>query len=106
MPGTRTRSFLRQNIVPLALASLLVICGTNTQAGSPVTEQTSLELILRQLDTIDRISRSSAALPIEDGARYTFDYSRFTAEIELIREGIKAQRSPTPATINLVQRPH
>ena len=42
----------------------------------------------------------------EDGARYAFDYSRFTAEIELIREGIKAQRSPTPATINLVQRAH
>lgn len=97
MPAPRTHSFLRENIVPLALASLLIICGTNTQAGSAVTEQTSLELILRQLDAIDRIARSSAALPIEDGARYAFDYPRFTAEIELIRDGIKAYQSPARA---------
>jgi RAQPRD family integrative conjugative element protein len=95
MFATQPSSHITQNQVPFLLALALVLCGTNSQADSPISEQTNLTLILRQLDTIDRITHSSAALPTEDNARYSFDYPRLTAEIELIRQGIKAYQSPT-----------
>jgi RAQPRD family integrative conjugative element protein len=74
-----------------------LLCGIETHADSAVTEQTSLELILRQLDTIDRIAQSSSALPLEDSARYFFDYQRLTTDLDLIRQGIKAYQSPSRA---------
>ncbi|WP_095101695.1 RAQPRD family integrative conjugative element protein [Pseudomonas sp. Irchel 3A5] len=86
---------ISHHLAPLMLA--LLFCFSNTQANSPISEQTNLSLILRQLNTIDRITRSSESLPVEDGSRYTFDYPRLSAEIELIRQGIKAYQSPTRA---------
>ncbi len=86
---------ISQHLAPLMLA--LLFCGTKAQASPPISEQTNLNLILRQLDTIDRITRSSESLPAEDGSRYTFDYPRLRAEIELIRQGIKAYQSPARA---------
>ncbi|MCV4286446.1 RAQPRD family integrative conjugative element protein [Pseudomonas capsici] len=75
----------------------MLLCGINTQADSPTSEATNLHLILRQLDTIERIARTSQALPPPEDARYSFDYPRFIAEIELIRQGIKAYQTPTRA---------
>ncbi|WP_349970769.1 RAQPRD family integrative conjugative element protein [Pseudomonas caspiana] len=86
-----------QHRTPFILALALFLCALNTLADSSVTEQTNLNLILRQLDTIDRITRSSESLPAEDGSRYTVDYPRLTEEIELIRQGIKAYQSPARA---------
>jgi RAQPRD family integrative conjugative element protein len=90
-------AFSHQQLTPFILALALFLCALNTHADSSVTEQTNLNLILRQLDTIDRITRSSESLPVEDGSRYTFDYPRLSAEIELIRQGIKAYQSPARA---------
>ena len=86
-----------QYLSALFLASALLFESSISQANSPTSEQTNLNLILRQLDTIDRITRSSESLPPEDGSRYTFDYPRLSAEIELIRQGIKAYQSPARA---------
>jgi RAQPRD family integrative conjugative element protein len=86
-----------QHVLPFAMALVLILCCINTQADSPVSESTNLELILRQLDAIDRIARASEALPVQDGARYFFDYPRFAAEIELMRQGIKAYQTPIRA---------
>jgi len=82
---------------PVVLALALLLCGANIHANGLVTEQTNLNLILRQLDAIDRLARSSQALPAEDGVRYTFDYPRFNAEIDLIRQGIKTYQAPARA---------
>ncbi|MCD5986485.1 hypothetical protein KDX30_01090 [Pseudomonas sp. CDFA 553] len=89
------RASISQHLAPFMLAFLFSV--SNTQADSQISEQTNLNLILRQLDTIDRITRSSESLPAEDGSRYTFDYPRLSAEIELIRQGIKAYQSPARA---------
>ncbi len=83
--------------LPITLSVVLLLCGINTQADSPASEATNLHLILRQLDTIERIARTSQALPPPEDARYSFDYPRFIAEIELIRQGIKAYQTPTRA---------
>lgn len=97
MPAPKLRSFALTHRVPLALALALSLCLVETQASPPPSEQTSLELILRQLDTIDRIAQSSEALPTEDGARYFFDYSRLANDLNLIRQGIKAYQTPSRA---------
>ncbi|MDG6398411.1 RAQPRD family integrative conjugative element protein [Pseudomonas quasicaspiana] len=91
------QSFFQHHTPTFILALTLLFCGSSTQANSPTSEQTNLNLILRQLDTIDRITRSSESLPAKDGSRYTFDYPRLSAEIELIRQGIKAYQSPARA---------
>ncbi|WP_349970777.1 RAQPRD family integrative conjugative element protein [Pseudomonas caspiana] len=78
------------------LVLALLVWGANIHANTSIEEATNLNLILRQLDSIDRITRSSESLPTEDG-RYTFDYPRLSAEIELIRQGIKAYQSPARA---------
>lgn len=86
-----------QHLVPFLLALTLFLCGFNTRADSPASEATNLELIVRQLDAIDRLVRTSETLPTADNARYFFDYSRLTAEVELIRQGIKAYQTPSRA---------
>lgn len=86
-----------QHLLPFTLALVLVLCGFNTQANSSASESTNLELILRQLDAIDRIARASEALPVQDGARYYFDYARLASEVELMRQGIRAYQTPIRA---------
>lgn len=86
-----------QHRVLLALALVLLVCGVETQAGPTISEQASLELILRQLHSIDRIAQSSEALPVEDGTRHFFDYPRLAADIDLIRQGIRRYQTPTRA---------
>lgn len=83
--------------LPITLAIAILICGATTQADSPASEPTNLHLILRQLDAIERLARSSEALPVPDDARYTFDYPRLIAELDLIRQGIKAYQTPIRA---------
>lgn len=91
------RAVQNHRLTHFTLTLALCFSGSTAQANSPISEQTNLNLILRQLDTIDRITRSSDSLPAEDGSRYTFDYPRLSAEIELIRQGIKAYQSPARA---------
>lgn len=79
------------------LVLALLVWGANIHANTSIEEATNLNLILRQLDSIDRITRFSESLPTEDGSRDTFDYPRLSAEIELIRQGIKAYQSPARA---------
>lgn len=96
-PAFKNTSTISQSWVPIILATTLLLCGLNTQADSPASESTNLELILRQLNAIERIALTSQALPVQDEARYTFDYPRLIAEIDLIRQGIKTYQTPIRA---------
>lgn len=77
-------------ILPFGIA--LIAYGTQA-----ATSELGLDLLLRQLDTLDRIANTSKALPAEDGARYYFDFERLSADIDVIRQGIKAHQSPPRA---------
>lgn len=90
-------SITNRNWLLIALATTLLLCGRNTQADSPASESTNLKLILRQLNAIERVALTSQARPVQDEARYTFDYPRLIAEIDLIRQGIKAYQTPIRA---------
>lgn len=78
------------------LLSLAILYG-NSYASS-AHEQTQFSLILQQLDTIERLAtRTETAHTIEPDARYRFDYSRLSQDIQRIRHGIQGYLSPSRA---------
>ncbi|QXI26257.1 RAQPRD family integrative conjugative element protein [Pseudomonas vanderleydeniana] len=65
------------------------------QAQPTAQERAHLEGLLRQLEVVMRQVQTSAALPTDEQARYTFDYSRLSAELELVRQGIVDHLTPS-----------
>ena len=91
-----------RNTPKTMLLSIAVIGGLfalpgASHAAASAAEQSNLELMIRQLESIQRISKQSAALPEAEGARYHFDYERFDKDIELMREGIRDYLTPSRA---------
>ncbi|MGR3964844.1 hypothetical protein FW800_10290 [Pseudomonas sp. 910_23] len=68
-----------------------------TLAAPASDEHQLLTLILRQLDAIDRLSSASTNAVIDTQARYTFDYARLSADLDLIRQGISGYLTPSRA---------
>ncbi len=60
-------------------------------------EPTSLAILLRQLDVIERLAEDSARLPRDDTSRYHFDYTRFRDDLQRMRQGIRDHLSPQRA---------
>lgn len=87
----RSRSLL--SLVLYAAASGL----SSASAAGTASEQTNLELMLRQLESIKRVAQQSAQLPEADGARYHFDYQRLQDDLDRIHQGIQSHLSPTRA---------
>ena len=88
MPTTAFRCWL--------LLSLAIIHGSSHAASAH--EQTQLSLILQQLDTIERLAtRAKTASTAEPDARYRFDYSRLSQDIQRIRQGVQGYLSPSRA---------
>lgn len=65
-------------------------------ARPDANEQQRLALVLRQLDAAARISVTKASVT-DPTDRYTFDYARLSADIELIRQGINGYLTPARA---------
>ena len=83
---------------PLAAVSLIVCCSAPIAfAGPAVEEHQQLSLVLRQLDAADRLSTVKSNAVIDPNARYTFDYARLSADIDLIRQGINSYLTPSRA---------
>ncbi|WP_236255052.1 integrative conjugative element protein, RAQPRD family [Pseudomonas sp. Y39-6] len=80
----------------LGLSALLACCiASSTVAFATGDEHQQLSLILRQLDSLSRLTASHDALVIDPGARYSFDYPRLAADIDLIRQGINSYITPS-----------
>lgn len=80
----------------LWFSALLTCCIASTPfAFASGDEHQQLSLILRQLDSSSRLAASRNALVIDPGARYSFDYPRLSADIELIRQGINSYITPS-----------
>jgi len=83
---------------PLAAVALIVCCSAPIAfAGPAVDEHQQLTFILRQLDAVDRLSTAHTDAIIDLDARYTFDYARLSADIDLIRQGINDYLTPSRA---------
>ncbi|MBT2375326.1 raqprd family integrative conjugative element protein [Pseudomonas fluorescens] len=64
---------------------------------APATEHAHLAAMLRQLDTLERHTERSAALPSPVGARYRFDYLRLREDLQRIRSGVQDYLTPQRA---------
>lgn len=82
----------------LAAAALTACCSASTALAKPAgDEHQQLTFILRQLDAVDRLSTAHTDAIIDLDARYTFDYARLSADIDLIRQGINDYLTPSRA---------
>jgi RAQPRD family integrative conjugative element protein len=94
-PVSKQNSFTRRLALLLSLSSL----GIFAQAGAAdaMLEQERLTATLRQLDSIERLVAPQADRPLDERARYYFDYARLNADLERIRVGIHDYLSPSRA---------
>ncbi|QXI26261.1 RAQPRD family integrative conjugative element protein [Pseudomonas vanderleydeniana] len=87
--------------MPLTMRHLRLIAlsasfsADRVQAQPTDQERAHLEGLLRQLEVVMQQVQASAALPTDEQARYTFDYSRLSAELELVRQGIVEHLTPS-----------
>lgn len=83
---------------PIPYTLLLTFFVTFSIAAHDDRERLELGLVQRHFTAIgqlaDRASRSSVDA---DGARYRFDYSKFAADLERVKQGIHRYLSPSRA---------
>ena len=79
--------------------SLLVVCLVSLSAAAQDgRERSDLGLVQRQITSIERLAvRASSGSVDVAGARYRFDYPRFAADLERVRQGIQEYLSPSRA---------
>nr|WP_232103963.1 RAQPRD family integrative conjugative element protein [Pseudomonas carnis] len=82
----------------LGTVALLACFSAPIALAAPASEEHQLlTLVLRQLDAIDHLSSASTNAVIDTQARYTFDYARLSADLDLIRQGISGYLTPSRA---------
>ncbi|QYN03650.1 RAQPRD family integrative conjugative element protein [Pseudomonas protegens] len=78
------------------LLSLAFVHGSSYAASAG--EQTQLNLVQQQLDTIERLAtQAEAANTAEPDERYRFDYPRLIQDIQRIRHGVQGYLFPSRA---------
>lgn len=80
-------------------SSLLLFCLVALNAtAQDVRERSDLGLLERQVAAIERLAdRASTASVSTAETRYRFDYPRFAADLERVRQGIQKYQSPSRA---------
>ncbi|MBP2261514.1 RAQPRD family integrative conjugative element protein [Pseudomonas sp. BP8] len=79
--------------------SMLLACLVSLGAAAQdAPERSDLGLVQRQITDIERLAdRASTASVSTAETRYRFDYVRFTADLERMRQGIHKYLSPSRA---------
>ncbi|UMZ10677.1 RAQPRD family integrative conjugative element protein [Pseudomonas sp. MPFS] len=65
--------------------------------AATASEQTNIEVMVRQLNALEDSARRSSTIAGEPGQRYYFDYDRLAADIQRIRQGLQAYLTPSRA---------
>ncbi len=61
------------------------------------SEQSNIEVMVRQLNALEDSARRSAAVASEPGQRYYFDYERLAGDIQRVRQGLQEYLTPSRA---------
>lgn len=81
--------------------SLIAIAGSllavPTVEAASASEQTNIEVMIRQLNALEDSARRSATIASEPGQRYYFDYVRLASDIERVRQGLQEYLTPSRA---------
>lgn len=79
---------------PLLLACMVTLGA----AAQDVRERSDLGLMQRQITAIEQLAdRARSSSTDAHGTRYRFDYPRFAADLEHVRQGINKYLSPSRA---------
>lgn len=88
------------HVRPLTVYSwtaLLLITSSSTCAAEASYERTQLSLLLRQLETLERMTEQGSTLPLDPQSRYHFDYSRLLEDLIRVRTGVQHYLTPQRA---------
>lgn len=81
--------------IPIAAFMLSVMQSTAIAAGA--SEQTNIQVMIRQLNALEDSARRSAQVSQEPGQRYAFDYERLAGDLQRIRSGLEQYLTPSRA---------
>lgn len=85
-------------MTPIHLSIFFTYLVTLGAAAQDAPERSDLALALRQITAIEQLAyRASSGAVHATGARYSFDYSAFVADLERVRQGIHSYLSPSRA---------
>lgn len=85
---------MRTHAFPL----LVIYLATLPTVAQDSRERSDLGLVQRQFTAIEQmVDRAGSGSDGATGARYRFDYPRFAADLERVREGIQQYLSPSRA---------
>jgi RAQPRD family integrative conjugative element protein len=88
----------RKNFLPRIALLFMAAESTASSANSFVDEHTLLATLLRELNTIDRLTTLPVAVPDQESRRFHFDYVRLRADIHRVSSGIQQYLAPKRAT--------
>lgn len=77
-------------VLPLAMFSVAA-------ATEDMYERTQLTLMLRQVETLQRMAERGMATPPQFPSRYHFDYGRLREDLSRVRTGVQDYLSPQRA---------
>lgn len=78
-------------------AALLCVLPRSAWCTESAGEREQLDLLLRQLDTLERSALHARDLPRPTSSRYRFDYARLLDDITRVRGGIQDYLTPQRA---------
>lgn len=85
-------------MTPSPYPLLLVYLISLPVVAADVRERSDLGLVQQQITAIELlVDRASSVSEDSAGARYRFDYPRFAADLERVRQGIQKYLSPSRA---------
>ena len=86
-----------KNHLSATLLCLISLGESSLGAAHPTGEQPHLAMILQQLRFIETLSHKAQVVTNATDARYTFDYPRFTRDLEHLRQGLTDYLHPSRA---------
>ena len=79
----------------ISVTGILMFCPSAHAIGA--SEQSNIEVMVRQLNALEDSARRSAAVASEPGQRYYFDYERLAGDIQRVRQGLQEYLTPSRA---------
>jgi RAQPRD family integrative conjugative element protein len=93
LAGLATR---RRTVPAVVLAWSLMACLSSSAQDASI-ERERLTAILREFETIERLTSASESVAPAQGTRYHFDYARLRADLARVKAGIEDYLSPPRA---------
>ena len=94
-PNATADRRIRSSVPLTAALVLLILVNSDADASAPEREQ--LQLLVRQIELMERTARQAESVPSTADTRYRFDYQRLLDDIARVRSGIQDYLTPQRA---------